>query len=229
LLLMAFAFRQQLAAEFFGTFALVFAGTGAIVINRLTDGAVTHPGIACTFGLVVMALCYSLGDVSGCHLNPAVSVAFVAAGRFPRSRLLPFTAVQCAGAVVASVCLKLIFPAAASLGDTQPHGSVLQSLMLEFLLTWLLMFVILNVSAPSPVKQHFAGAAVGAVVGLEAMFAGPVSGASMNPARSLGPALVSGQLQSLWIYLLAPTAGAICAVWTNHLVRGSHQPAESSR
>lgn len=100
--------------------------------------------------------------------------------------------------------------------------------MLEFLLTWLLMFVILNVSAPSAVKQHFAGAAVGAVVGLEAMFAGPISGASMNPARSLGPALVSGQLQSLWIYLLAPTAGAICAVWTLRLVRGSHQQSEPS-
>ena len=225
---MAFTIRQQLAAEFFGTFALVFAGTGAIVINQLTGGAVTHPGIACTFGLVVMALCYSLADVSGCHLNPAVSLAFVAAGHFPLSRLLPFIAVQCAGAITASLCLKLMFPDADSLGSTLPHGSAAQSLMLEFLLTWLLMFVILNVSAPSAVKQHFAGAAVGAVVGLEAMFAGPISGASMNPARSLGPALVSGQLQSLWIYLLAPTAGAICAVWTLRLVRGSHQQSEPS-
>ena len=224
---MVFALRQQLAAEFFGTFALVFTGTGAIVINSLTGGAVTHPGIACTFGLVVMALCYALGDVSGCHLNPAVSVALVAAGRFSLSRLLPFVAVQCAGAVAASLCLRLLFPAADSLGGTLPHGSALQSLLLEFLLTWLLMFVILNVSVTSAVKQHFAGVAVGAVVGLEAMFAGPISGASMNPARSLGPALVSGQLQSLWIYLLAPTAGALFAVWTLQLVRGSNPSSES--
>lgn len=225
---MTYALRNQLAAEFFGTFALVFAGTGAIVINGVSGGAVTHPGIACTFGLVVMALCYALGDVSGCHLNPAVSVALVAAGRFSLSRLVPYVAVQCAGAVAASLCLRLMFPNAGSLGSTMPQGSALQSLWLEFLLTWLLMFVILNVSVSSTVKQHFAGVAVGAVVGLEAMFAGPISGASMNPARSLGPALVSGQLQSLWIYLVAPTAGAVFAVWTLRLVRGVDQPSESS-
>jgi aquaporin Z len=226
-LLMTFAFRQQLAAEFFGTFALVFAGTGAIVINSVTGGAVTHPGIACTFGLVVMALCYALGDVSGCHLNPAVSVALTVARRLPVPHLLPFILMQCGGALVASVCLRLMFPDAASLGGTLPHGSAVQSLVLEFLLTWLLMFVILNVSVKSSVKQHFAGVAVGAIVGLEAMFAGPISGASMNPARSLGPALVSGQLQSLWIYLVAPTAGAIFAVWTLQLVRGLNQPPET--
>ena len=211
--------RQQLAAEFFGTFALVFAGTGAIVINGFSGGAVTHPGIACTFGLVVMALCYALGDISGCHLNPAVSVGLVAAGKFSIQRLLPWVLAQCAGAVAASLLLRLMFPDDRLLGATLPAGSAMQSFVLEFLLSWLLMFVILNVSVDTPVKRQFGGLAVGAVVGLEALFAGPVSGASMNPARSLAPALVAGHLQSLWIYLLAPTAGAVFAVLTLRLVR----------
>ncbi len=211
--------RHQLAAEFFGTFALVFAGTGAIVINGFSGGAVTHPGIALTFGLVVMALCYALGDISGCHLNPAVSVGLVVAGKFSIRRLLPWVLAQCAGAVVASVLLRLMFPDDRLLGATLPAGSAMQSFVLEFLLSWLLMFVILNVSVDTPVKRQFGGLAVGAVVGLEALFAGPVSGASMNPARSLAPALVSGHLQSLWIYLLAPTAGAVFAVLTLRLVR----------
>ena len=211
--------RQPLAAEFFGTFALVFAGTGAIVINGFSGGAVTHPGIACTFGLVVMALCYALGDISGCHLNPAVSVGLVAAGKFSIQRLLPWVLAQCAGAVAASLLLRLMFPDDRLLGATLPAGSAMQSFVLEFLLSWLLMFVILNVSVDTPVKRQFGGLAVGAVVGLEALFAGPVSGASMNPARSLAPALVAGHLQSLWIYLLAPTAGAVFAVLTLRLVR----------
>ncbi|HCP12450.1 MAG TPA: aquaporin [Planctomycetaceae bacterium] len=211
--------RQPLAAEFFGTFALVFAGTGAIVINGFSGGAVTHPGIACTFGLVVMALCYALGDISGCHLNPAVSVGLVAAGKFSIQHLLPWVLAQCAGAVAASLLLRLMFPDDRLLGATLPAGSAMQSFVLEFLLSWLLMFVILNVSVDMPVKRQFGGLAVGAVVGLEALFAGPVSGASMNPARSLAPALVAGHLQSLWIYLLAPMAGAVFAVLTLRLVR----------
>jgi aquaporin Z len=220
--------RHQLAAEFFGTFALVFAGTGAIVINGFSGGAVTHPGIACTFGLVVMALCYALGDISGCHLNPAVSVGLVVAGKFSIRRLLPWVLAQCAGAVVASVLLRLMFPDDRLLGATLPAGSAMQSFVLEFLLSWLLMFVILNVSVDTPVKRQFGGLAVGAVVGLEALFAGPVSGASMNPARSLAPALVSGHLQSLWIYLLAPTAGAVFAVLTLRLVRADVASRSSS-
>jgi aquaporin Z len=220
--------RHQLAAEFFGTFALVFAGTGAIVINGFSGGAVTHPGIACTFGLVVMALCYALGDISGCHLNPAVSVGLVAAGKFSIRRLLPWVLAQCTGAVVASVLLRLMFPDDRLLGATLPAGSAMQSFVLEFLLSWLLMFVILNVSVDTPVKRQFGGLAVGAVVGLEALFAGPVSGASMNPARSLAPALVSGHLQSLWIYLLAPTAGAVFAVLTLRLVRADVASRSSS-
>ena len=176
-------------------------------------------GIACTFGLVVMALCYALGDISGCHLNPAVSVGLVAAGKFSIRRLLPWVLAQCAGAVAASLLLRLMFPDDRLLGATLPAGSAMQSFVLEFLLSWLLMFVILNVSVDTPVKRQFGGLAVGAVVGLEALFAGPVSGASMNPARSLAPALVAGHLQSLWIYLLAPTAGAVFAVLTLRLVR----------
>ena len=189
------------------------------LINGFSGGSVTHPGIACTFGLVVMALCYALGDISGCHLNPAVSVGLVAAGKFSIRRLLPWVLAQCAGAVAASLLLRLMFPDDRLLGATLPAGSAMQSFVLEFLLSWLLMFVILNVSVDTPVKRQFGGLAVGAVVGLEALFAGPVSGASMNPARSLAPALVAGHLQSLWIYLLAPTAGAVFAVLTLRLVR----------
>lgn len=202
---------RKLAAEMFGTFALVFAGTGAIVIND-THGAVGHVGIALTFGLVVLALIYALGDVSGAHLNPAVTLGFVAARRFPLRDAGPYLVSQCLGAVLASLLLRLLFPTHATLGTTLPAGSEWQSFVLEVVLTWLLMFVVLCVSTGAKEKGLWAGVAVGAVVGLEALFAGPVSGASMNPARSLGPALVAGRLDHLWVYLAAPVVGALLAV-----------------
>jgi aquaporin NIP len=200
------------AAEFIGTFALVFAGTGALIINETSGGAVTHVGVALTFGLVVMAMIYTLGDASGAHLNPAVTLGFWAARRFPARHVWRYVAAQIAGALLASLILKLLFPANQNLGATHPAGPVLQSFVLEFILTFLLMFVILNVATGAKEKGSTAGIAVGAVIGLEAMFAGPISGASMNPARSLAPALVSGQLNDLWIYLLAPPLGALGAV-----------------
>lgn len=203
---------RKLAAEFIGTFALVFAGTGAIISNDVSGGAVTHVGIALTFGLVVMALIYAVGDVSGAHLNPAVTVGFWVARRFPGPRVLPYVASQLAGAVVASLALRFLFPVHPTLGVTQPAGSWEQSFLFEVVLTFLLMFVILNVSVGAKEKGIMAGAAVGAVVALEALFAGPISGASMNPARSLGPALVSGHLAHVWLYCLAPAAGAALAV-----------------
>ncbi len=194
-----------------GTFFLVFAGTGAIVINTLSAGAITHPGIALTFGLVVLALVYTFGEISGAHLNPAVTVGFAASGRFPWARVPSYIGAQCLGALAASGSLRLMFPGDRSLGATLPRGSETQSLVLEFLLTFFLMLVILRVSTGSREKGITAGIVVGSVVALEAMFAGPVSGASMNPARSLGPALISGQLQHLWIYLAGTTAGAAAA------------------
>jgi aquaporin NIP len=204
---------RSFAAEFLGTFALVFAGTGAIIINETSGGAITHVGIALTFGLVVLAMIYTLGDISGAHLNPAVTVGFFAARRFPAREVWRYVAAQISGALLASLILKLLFPANTNLGATHPAGSAMQSFVLEFILTFLLMFVILNVSTGAKEKGVTAGIAIGAVIALEALFAGPISGASMNPARSLAPALVSLQLQDLWIYLTAPTLGALAAVF----------------
>lgn len=209
---MSAASARAIAAEAFGTFALVFAGTGAIVIDELHGGVITHVGIAITFGLIVLAMIYALGDVSGCHLNPAVTLGFYAARRLDGRMVIPYTLAQCTGALAASGVLRLMFPASDSLGATEPSGGALQSFVMEYLLTLILMVVILSVSAGSKEKGLLAGVAIGAVIGLEAMFAGPVSGASMNPARSLAPALVSMRLEHLWLYLVAPILGAVTSV-----------------
>ena len=203
---------RKMAAEAFGTFALVFAGTGANVINETSGGAITHAGVAMTFGLIVLTMIYALGDVSGCHLNPAVTLGFYAARRFSGRMVGPYLVSQCAGAILASITLRLMFPASGTLGVTNPAGGAAQSFVMEFLLTLILMFVILSVSAGSKEKGLLAGVAIGSVIALEAMFAGPVSGASMNPARSLAPALVSMRLENLWVYLLAPIMGACAGV-----------------
>ena len=203
---------RKIAAEMFGTFALVFSGTGAIVINRESGGAVSHVGVALTFGLIVLAMVYAVGDVSGAHLNPAVTLGFFVARRFEGRSVVPYIVSQCVGAVLASLTLRLMFPASATLGATLPRGDPLQSFVLEFILTLMLMFVILSVSTGAKEKGVMAGVAVGSVVALEALFAGPISGASMNPARSLAPALVSWRLDHLWIYLTAPVLGACAGV-----------------
>lgn len=203
---------RKCVAEAIGTFALVFCGTGAIVINEASGGAITHAGIAITFGLVVLAMIYALGEISGAHLNPAVTIAFAAARRLQLSLVLPYILSQAAGAFAASVTLHFLFPADLTLGATIPAGSDMQSVILEVILTFILMLVILNVSTGAKEKGITAGIAVASVVGLEAMFAGPVCGASMNPIRSLAPAVVSGDTRSLWIYLVAPVAGALIAV-----------------
>jgi len=216
------------AAELFGTFALVFAGTGAIVINADQGGAVTHVGIALTFGLVVLALIYALGDVSGAHLNPAVTLGFWVSQRFPPRRVPVYIGCQCAGALLASLLLWRLFPAdATGLGATRPAGPAMQSFVLEVVLTLLLMFVILSVSTGAKEKGVMAGVAVGSVIALEALFAGPVCGASMNPARSLAPAVVSGRLGELWIYLIAPVLGAGLAVPVWLCVYGTPSTAPS--
>lgn len=207
-------------SEFLGTFMLVLAGTGAIIINDVSGGAITHVGIAITFGLIVLAVIYAYGDVSGAHINPAVTIAFWAAGRFPGSQVLPYVVSQCCGAVTASLLLKLLFPEQQSMGATMPSGPAFQSFALEVVLTWWLMTVILGVSEGAKEKGLVAGIVIGAVVMLEALFAGPISGASMNPARSLGPALVSFNLSYLWIYTIATTLGALLAVWSCRFVRG---------
>jgi aquaporin NIP len=204
--------HQKLTAEFFGTFGLVFAGTGAIVINDVSGGMVTHVGVALTFGLIVLAMIYTFGDISGAHLNPAVSIAFYISGRFPAGLLPGYIFAQLIGAFSASAVLKFLFPEHTTLGTTLPAGLAMQSFVLELLLTFFLMLAILNVSTGAKEKGITAGIVVGSVIGLEAMFAGPITGASMNPARSLAPALVSGNLQHLWIYVIAPVLGAALAV-----------------
>lgn len=203
---------KKLAAEFLGTFTLVFAGTGAVVINSVSNGAISHVGIALTFGLVVLAMIYTFGDVSGAHLNPAVTIAFAIAQRFEWRSVPPYIAAQITGAITASGLLRFLFPAHETLGATLPAGSNMQSFVLELVLTFILMLVILSVSTGAKEKGITAAIAIGSVIALEAMFAGPVCGASMNPARSLSPALVSGNLQHLWIYIAAPVIGAALAV-----------------
>ena len=204
--------KRACFAEFLGTAALVFAGTGAIVINDVSGGAITHVGVAMTFGLIVLAMIYTLGDISGAHLNPAVTLAFWRARRFEGARVLPYIGSQLGGALVGSGLLRALFPTHATLGATLPAGPAAQSFILEIVLTALLMFVILNVSTGAKEKGLMAGVAIGSVIMLEAMFAGPICGASMNPARSLAPALVSGNLGAVWIYLVAPVLGAWLAV-----------------
>lgn len=212
---------RPLAAEAIGTFALVLFGAGAIVVDGVSGGAVGHVGISLVFGLVVLVLVNALGDVSGAHLNPAVTIAFAAAGRFAWSRVAGYATAQAAGALAASAMHRILFPGHATLGATMPAGSALQSFVLEVLLSWFLMLVVLFVSHGSKERGLVAGMTIGAVVGLEALCAGPISGASMNPARSLAPALVSGNIAFLWIYLAAPVVGALLAVPCCRLVRSA--------
>lgn len=215
-------------AELLGSFALVFCGTGAIVIDQQSGGAVTHVGIAITFGFIVMAMIYSLGDISGAHMNPAVTIAFTLAKRFPIQQVLPYIISQLAGALLASLTLHYLFPANETLGATLPAGPPMQSFVLEFLLTFFLMLVIINVATGSKEQGMFAGLAIGSTVLLEAMFAGPVCGASMNPARSIAPAIISGHTQYLWIYIAAPIAGAAFAIPVHQLLHYNKQVSKQT-
>lgn len=203
---------NKYVAELIGTFALVFCGTGAIVIDQQSGGAVTHVGVAITFGFIVMAMIYALGDISGAHMNPAVSIAFTLAKRFPLKQLFPYITSQLIGAFIASITLHYLFPANKMLGTTFPAGPQMQSFILEFILAFFLMLVIINVATGSKEQGMFAGLAIGSTVLLEAMFAGPICGASMNPARSIAPAFISGNTEHLWIYIAAPVLGAASAV-----------------
>lgn len=204
---------KKYIAEFIGTFALVFCGTGAIIIDQQTNGQVGHIGVSITFGLIVTAMIYTFGDKSGAHFNPAVTIAFSLANLFPKKQILPYIVSQIIGAFIASSILKLLFPTNLNLGATIPTGSNLQSFVLEIVLTFILMLTILFTSQGSKETGTMAGLAIGGVVLLEAMFAGPICGASMNPVRSLSPAIVSGNISTLWIYLTAPVLGAALATF----------------
>lgn len=210
---------KKYIAEVIGTFALVFCGTGAIIINQETAGVVTHPGIAFTFGLIVMVMIYALGPISGAHFNPAVTIAFTVAKRFKVKEVLPYLISQGAGAFIASIVLKYLFPLNEVLGTTLPAGLAMQSFVLEVILTFFLMLVIINVATGSKEQGMFAGLAIGSTVLLEAMFAGPICGASMNPIRSLAPAVISRHTEFLWVYLIAPVVGAVSAVLVWQVIR----------
>jgi aquaporin Z len=204
---------REAVTEGLGTFILVFAGTGAIIVNQISDGALTHLGISFVFGAVVAAMIYATGHISQAHLNPAVTLAFWCSGFFPRRKVLPYIVAQCVGAVLSSALLRSTFGMVGNLGATLPlDDNWFQSFILETLLTFILMFVILGSGLDRRAQSGFAGIAIGLTVGLEAAFMGPITGASMNPARSFGPALVGGIWQHHWIYWVAPIIGAQLAV-----------------
>jgi MIP family channel proteins len=208
-----FKYKQQLIAEGIGTFTLIFAGTGAVMVNEISKGAITHLGISLVFGAIVAALIYSLGHLSGAHFNPAVTLAFWTSGFFPKRQVLPYILAQCLGGVAASSLLLVSLGSVAKLGATLPlNGNWLQSFILELVLTFILMFVIFGSGLDRRAHIGFAGLAIGLTVGVEAAFMGPITGASMNPARSFAPALVGGIWQHQWLYWVAPILGAQLAV-----------------
>ncbi len=201
--------RREAISEAIGTFILVFAGTGAVMVNAISNGAVTHVGISFVFGSVVAALIYAIGHLSGAHFNPAVTLAFWNSGFFPKRRVLPYILAQLIGASVASALLLVSLGSVANLGATLPlNGNWWQSLVLETVLTFILMFVIFGSGLDRRAPIGFAGLAIGLTVGVEAAFMGPITGASMNPARSFGPAFVGGIWQHHWVYWVAPILGA---------------------
>jgi MIP family channel proteins len=213
------ALLRALVAEAIGTFALVFAGAGAIMVDAKTH-SLGHIGVAIAFGLVIMVMIYAVGHVSGAHFNPAVSFAFALARHFSWSRVAAYWLAQVAGAIAAAAILRGSLGNVAHVGATLPAGSQGQSFLWEVVLTFFLMFVITAVATDTRAVGEGAAIAIGGTVGLDAMFGGPISGASMNPARSLGPALVSGDLHALWLYLVAPLVGAAIGALAYQVVRG---------
>jgi len=218
-----------MVAEGIGTFALVFAGCGAIMVDRISGGQMTHVGVGLVFGLVIAAMIYATGHLSGAHLNPAVTLGFVIARHFPLRGLLGYWLAQALGAIAAALFLRFTLGNVAQLGATQPGaGGPWQSFAMEAALTFFLMFVIMAVATDTRAVGQAAALAIGATVGLEALFAGPISGASMNPARSFGPALVGGTWTALWVYLTAPFLGAVIAALLYRWLRTASSPAQAT-
>ena len=207
---------KKYIAELIGTFALVFFGTGAVIISSLTENSLGLTGISIAFGLVVTVMIYTFGNISGAHINPAVSIAFAIKDKSPIKDTLLYIAFQVTGAILASVILSILFPTDTYLGTTLPSGTVSQSFIMEFISTFFLMLVILGVTQQGTAHtKAFTGLVIGATVTTMIFTAGPVSGGSFNPARSIGPALISGKIQYLWLYIISPTLGAITAtlIW----------------
>ncbi len=211
---------HRLAAEAVGSFALVFAGTGAVVIDAETGGGIGHVGISLTFALIIMVMIYAVGHISGAHFNPAVTLGFAVGRHFPWSDVPRYWAAQLLGGLAASLLLRGMFGETAHLGATLPVGSAQRSFLLEMVLTFLLMFVITSVATDVRAVGQAAAIAIGGTIGLEALFAGPISGASMNPARSLAPALVTWTWSDQWLYVIGPALGAVAGVMAYQFIRG---------
>ena len=220
-------FARRLAAEAIGTFALVFAGCGAIMVDAKYGGPLGHVGVAITFGLVIMAMIYAVGHISGAHFNPAVTFSFALARHFPRRHVPLYWGAQLVGALIAAAILRGSLGNIAHVGATYPSGSDGQAFLWEAVLSFFLMFVIMAVATDTRAVGEAAAIAIGGTVGLDAMFGGPVTGASMNPARSLGPGIMAGDLHSIWVYLLAPIVGAALAAITYAFIRAEPLQARS--
>ncbi|HRG89235.1 MAG TPA: aquaporin [Chitinophagales bacterium] len=215
---------KKYLSEALGTFILIFAGTGCVIVNTQTGGALGLPGIAAVWGLLIIALIYAFGDISGTHLNPAVTIAFAVDKRFEWKEVPAYLGSQFTGALAGSLVLHLLFPNDTQLGITQPSGSESQAFIMELIMTFILMMVILRISVGAKEKGITAGIAIGGTVWLLVLFGGPVCGTSLNPTRSLAPAIVTGNMNAIWVYLTAPFAGALSAVFIHKLL---HEPDAS--
>lgn len=219
------SFIQKLIAEVLGTYFLIFAGCGAVTVNLDKEKALGIVGISIVWGLVVMVMVYSVGHISGAHFNPAVTIAFASCKRFPLKQVPAYVLAQLLGSILASGTLRLLFEGKQNqFAGTLPTGTNIQSFVLEFVITFYLMFVISGVATDNRAIGELAGLAVGSTILLNVMFAGPISGASMNPARSLGPAIVSNEYRGIWVYILGPIAGAIAGAWVYNIIRFTDKP-----
>ncbi|KAM0877434.1 hypothetical protein ACQ4PT_035493 [Festuca glaucescens] len=227
--IISFQFMQKILAEILGTYFMIFAGCGSVVVNQMTGGTVTFPGICVVWGLVVMVMVYSVGHVSGAHFNPAVTVAFATCRRFPWKQVPSYVLAQVLGSTLASLTLRLTFGGGHEhFFGTMPSGSYTQAVALEFIISFYLMFVVSGVATDDRAVGELAGLAVGATVVLNVLFAGPITGASMNPARSLGPAIVAGRYGGLWVYVVGPVCGTVAGAWAYNLIRLQDKPITRS-
>ena len=210
---------RQVGAEALGTFFLVLIGPGAAMVNAYSAGQLGTVGIGLAFAFVVTAMIYALGHLSGAHINPAVTLGFWSVRRFPAAQVVPYLIAQCSGGVAASLVLRSTLGPVGNMGATLPRISVPSAFVIEWLLSFVLMFVIMAVATDDRVAGGFAAIAVGLTVGFCALMGGPITGASMNPARSLGPAVIGGLWRGHWLYWVAPVTGMMAAGWTYDFLR----------